>query len=311
MTDAIVFISRDIVLTSIIQRLLGAFQVSCFKDMQHALDLIYHSQPRMLIFDVENTENPDVHMLNDLKSDPVFGQIPLLVILPDTLHRISWETLFADDYLRRRDVEGEILTRVALCLSRSDRIVEINPLTRLPGNITITRQIQHRLDAGDIFALAYADLDYFKPFNDKYGFSRGDEVIRMVGRLILNLVREEQPSGSFVGHVGGDDYVFITLVDIVEAASERILQYHEQIVPTFYDPEDRERGSIISIDRENRERVFPLMSLSIGVAHNRVRSFSHYGEMVEVAAEMKKYSKTKTGSSLSMDRRGPSGLPAR
>jgi diguanylate cyclase (GGDEF)-like protein len=77
--------------------------------------------------------------------------------------------------------------------------MEVNPLTKLPGNISINRQIQARIDGGEVFALAYADLDHFKPFNDYYGFSRGDEVIRITGRLILNIVKNKQPQGGLSG----------------------------------------------------------------------------------------------------------------
>jgi diguanylate cyclase (GGDEF)-like protein len=259
--------------------------------------------PRLLILETGDDSRRTLGIISDLKGDPVFGQIPIIAILPDSFEIPSWDLMPTDDYLRRKDVEAEVALRVALSLARADRIVEINPLTRLPGNITISRQIQQRLDAGELFALAYADLDYFKPFNDKYGFSRGDEVIKMVGRLILNLVREHQPQGSFVGHVGGDDFVFLVGVDMVEAIADNILSNYAQIVPMFYDADDRERGSIVSVDREGKQRSFPLMALSIGIAHNRVRKFVHYGEIVEVASEMKKHAKGKKGNACSIDRR--------
>jgi diguanylate cyclase (GGDEF)-like protein len=192
---------------------------------------------------------------------------------------------------------------VELSLFREQRIVEINPLTRLPGNITITKEIQRRLDAAELFAVAYADIDNFKPFNDKYGFSRGDEVLKMVGRVILNIVKEVQPHGSFVGHVGGDDFVFITEPDNVETAATRINDYFDQLVPTFYDPEDRAIGEIVSVDREGKERRFPLMTNSIGIAHTRNRTFAHYSEITQIAAEMKHFSKSTPGSVYKIDRR--------
>ncbi len=303
MNDAVVVLSRDLVLSSILQRLITGRQVICCKEEQPALDVIFHSLPRLLIVEIEHKESRSISIINDLKSDPIFGQIPIIAILPDTHEIMRWDQLLTDDYLRRSDVERDGALRVELCLARATRVVEINPLTRLPGNITISHQIQQRLDGGEIFALAYADLDYFKPFNDKYGFSRGDEVIKMVGRLVLNLVREQQPQGSFVGHVGGDDFVFISDIDKVEEISNNILLYYSQIVPTFYDADDRGRGSIVSVDREGKQRSFPLMALSIGIAHNRLRQFAHHGEIVEIAAEMKKHAKGKKGNACSIDRR--------
>lgn len=303
MSDSVVIISRDIVLTSILQRLLSSFDVTCFKDIHASLDLIYNHQPQLIVIDIDGVDDPAVGLINDLKSDPVFGRLPVVAIFADDFAGCSWEHLLIDDFVWRSDMERIILLRVQLCLARAERMVEINPLTRLPGNITIARQIKTRIENGDTFALAYADLDYFKPFNDKYGFGRGDEVLKMVGRLILNIVREQQPQGSFVGHIGGDDFVFVMDVGKVEATAMQIIDYYKQIVPTFYDTDDRERGNITSVDREGRHKTFPLMAISIGIAHNRLRSFVHYGEMVEVASEMKKHAKGKKDSSYSIDRR--------
>jgi diguanylate cyclase (GGDEF)-like protein len=303
MTDSVVIISRDIVLSSILQRLLSAFDVTCFKDITASFDLIYNSQPSLVVIEIERQDAPAVRMINDLKSDPVFGRLPIVAIFPDDFSVTSWDKLLVDDFVWRSDMEQKILLQVQLCLARAERMVEINPLTRLPGNITISRQIKTRIDNGETFALAYADLDFFKPFNDKYGFGRGDEVLKMVGRLILNIVREQQPHGSFIGHIGGDDFVFIMDVDLVEATAAQIISYYQQIVPTFYDTDDRSRGAIASVDREGQQKTFPLMSISIGIAHNRLRSFIHYGEMIEVASDMKKHAKGKKGNSYSIDRR--------
>ena len=274
-----------------------------FGDFKSALDFIYNSQPDFLILDLAENDATDIRILNDLKSDPIFGQIPVIALFSEDFDIPSWEHLLADDYLRRSRVESELGKRVELGFFRAERIVEINPLTRLPGNITITRQIQNRIDRGDMFAVGYADIDFFKPFNDKYGFSRGDEVLKMVGRLILNIVKEQQPHGSFVGHVGGDDFILVMEVDAVEEASRRITEYFDKMIITFYDTIDRERGQIASLDREGKERTFPIMTLSIGISHNKYRSFAHYSEISQIAGEMKHCSKSVSGSCFRIDRR--------
>ena len=300
----VLVISHDIVLTDIIGRVL---QKTCnplvFKDLKSALNLIYNSQPDLIIVDLAESNSLDVRLLNDLKGDPIFGQIPAIAIFADDFGIPSWEHLLADDYLRKSSAEGELAKRVELGFFRAERIVEVNPLTRLPGNITITKQIQKRIDSGELFAVAYADIDFFKPFNDKYGFSRGDEVLKMVGRLILNVVKEQQPHGSFVGHVGGDDFIMIMGVDVVEEAARKVADYFDKLVITFYDKEDREKGQIVSVDREGKERSFSFMTISIGISHNKFRKFSHYSQISQVAGEMKHFSKAVSGSCYRMDRR--------
>ena len=214
---------------------------------------------------------------------------------------IRWDDLFVEDYLRRGDLEQDLLSRVFLALSRSERVVEINPLTRLPGNISINRQVEDRLQRGEVFAFAYADLDNFKPFNDKYGFSRGDEVIKITARLILNIVKSKQPRRSFVGHIGGDDFVFIMDAGLIEGACRDIIHAFDQIIPTVYDPEDREKGGVDSVSRQGMAGFFPFLGISIGVTNTAVRSFSHFGELTGAASEMKHFAKKIKGSSYSMD----------
>lgn len=299
----VVIVTKEVVLTGIISRSLkDAYSLVVFTRMEHSLDYIYSSLPDLLIVDISLDDAVTIGIINDLKSDPIFGQVPILAVLADDFAIPKWDYLFIEDYVRRSYIETDVVSKVDLCIKRAERVVEINPLTRLPGNITIIKQIQKRLEAGEIFATAYADLDYFKPFNDKYGFGRGDEVLKMLGRLILNTVKQIQPD-SFVGHIGGDDFIYIMDTDLVESATREVLDNFDRIIPTFYDHEDRANGKIESLDREGVSKTFPLMGISIGIATNKVASYSHYGEVTERASEMKKYAKYTGGSCFRIDKR--------
>lgn len=303
--NSVVLITRDLVLRNRLEKVLAdSFRVLFFSNLQSSLDYIYSSMPDLMVIESNGVNDQRTRsILGDLKSDPIFGQIPMLTICDDDLVAPDWDYLVADDCVRKCSIETEARARVELCLERSARFVEINPLTRLPGNIAILKQIQTRLDSGEIFAVAWADLDDFKPFNDKYGFARGDEVLKMVGRLVLNTVKEEQPYGSFVGHIGGDDFVFIVEHDAARAVSEKIIRNFDDIIPIFYDEEDRAKGYIESADRSGNRRVFPVMTISIGVAHNRLIPFSLSVEITEIASEMKRYAKQTPGSCYKVDRR--------
>jgi diguanylate cyclase (GGDEF)-like protein len=302
--QTIVHITGDQTLAGLVEKHLGeAYKLVFFYQIQSSLDYIYRSLPDLILIDLRPGDPLVALLLSDLKEDPIFGQVPVLAVLADDYPITGWEELKCDDYLRRSLLDTDLAARVGLCILRAERNVEVSPLTRLPGNITIIKQIQSRLDRGDIFALAYADIDYFKPFNDKYGFSRGDEVLKMLGRLILNIVKQRQSQKSFVGHIGGDDFVFIVEPALAEEIAGEIIDNLDQIIPTFYDPEDRERGVIVARDRRGRERTFPLISLSIGVTDNRTNEFTHYGQMAEVASELKQFAKTVQGSCCRFDRR--------
>lgn len=297
-------ITKDAALAGIIDKILmNSYGVICFSNMQSSLDYIYNSTPDMMIIDMVVYNSTTSNILHEMKTDPIFGQMPTIAVFDDNFPIPERDYLIIDDYLRMAYLEAELLARVNLCIHRAERMAEVNPLTRLPGNIAIIKQIQRKLDSGEKFALAHADLDHFKPYNDKYGFSRGDEVLKMLGRLILNTVRAKQPQGSFIGHIGGDDFVFITDIKNAEDVSMEIIDNFNKIVPAFYDSEDRANGYIESIDREGVKKSFPLIGISIGVTYNSGRSFYHYGEIIKVASEMKQYAKTLGGSCFKIDKR--------
>ncbi len=98
MTDSVVIISPDIVLTSILQRLLSAFDVTTFKDITASLDLIYNRQPNLVVIEIDRADAPAVRIINDLKNDPVFGRLPIIAIFGDDYSVDSWSELLVDDF---------------------------------------------------------------------------------------------------------------------------------------------------------------------------------------------------------------------
>jgi diguanylate cyclase (GGDEF)-like protein len=306
----VVVVCKDVVLNNVIERRLkDIYQVVIFNNMPSALDYIYNSIPNLIVMSITDDDPVGRNVLNDLKSDPMFQQLPVLAVLPEEFMITDWARLLVEDYIRRPDIEADFMARVNLSILRSERIVEINPLTRLPGNISINKEIQERIDAKKEFAFGYADLDYFKPFNDRYGFSRGDEVIKMTGRIILGVIKSKQPQGSFIGHVGGDDFVFIIDTPLVAEAATEIIKAFDSLIIGLYDHADLKQGFIKSFDRGGKASQFPVMGISIGITETRNRAFTHYGEITEIAADMKKFAKRFTGSCYRTDQRQSDSKP--
>ena len=150
----IVVVCHDVILQNAVDRSLkNIYQVVSFKGLPQALDYIYNSLPNLIVMDVPEDDPMAVKVLNDLKSDPMFQQLPVLVVLPDAFSDVDWKTMRVEDFIRRREMEADFLTRVNLSVLRSERIVEINPLTSMPGNISISKAIQERIDEKKDFAL--------------------------------------------------------------------------------------------------------------------------------------------------------------
>ena len=180
--------------------------------------------------------------------------------------------------------------------------VQANPLTGLPGNNVIREEIAHRLHNGILFAVGYADVDHFKPFNDHFGFDKGDEVIRLVGRILREAVSEWDAEG-FVGHIGGDDFVFIVRPHGVDGLCRTILARFEKAMEVFYDAKTLEAKSYVAVDRQGHPTRFPLPSLSIAVVTNRERPFQSCAHVASVASEVKHAVKKMPGNAFLVDRR--------
>jgi GGDEF domain-containing protein len=175
-----------------------------------------------------------------------------------------------------------------------------NPLTLLPGNVPIQNHIEALLKAQRPFAAAYCDLDCFKPFNDVYGYKKGDQVIQMLGRI---LVEHADSKLDFIGHIGGDDFIVVFESPDWRDRCERILEVFAYQGPRFYHKEDRRRGGIVTQDRQGNEQFFNLLSLSIGVVQPDLEHCYSHHDIAALAAGAKHQAKLQSGNSLFVDRR--------
>lgn len=176
-----------------------------------------------------------------------------------------------------------------------------SPLTRLPGNVRIQEEIEVRVRRQTHFSLLYVDLDNFKAYNDKYGFLQGDRVIQMTDRLLQDVAIELGGPETFVGHVGGDDFVVIGRLGQGQDLAEAVIARFDEAIPAVYDQIDRDQGFIETPNRRGELQRFPLVGVSIGIATTERRTYSHYAEAVSIATEMKTFTKKTPGSSWAVD----------
>ncbi len=178
---------------------------------------------------------------------------------------------------------GEQLVRVVTEV-RIEAARHANPLTFLPGNIPISEHIARLLAANGDFVACYADLNDFKPYNDLYGYWRGDEMIRLVART---LVSHCDPRRDFVGHVGGDDFVVLFQSDDWLDRCERVLASFNAAALSLFDADARARGGIEAEDRHGVNRFFKFTTLSIGAVPIRPGRFTRAEQVASAAAAAK------------------------
>ena len=248
-------------------------------------------------------DEASIQTCRTLKGEAYSAVIPVVFMAgPGEMHALRAMEAGADELLTSEMSQEEQAIRLQVTLNRADRDVSVHPSTRLPGTPQIERDITERIRSGELFAVCYADLDHFKEFNDRYGYNRGDGVIGMLSRILRDVVKAHAPTG-FIGHIGGDDFIFNVPLELMKVCCEEILEIFDELIPYQYTVEDRERGHFIAQDRRGLVHQIPLMTLSIGVVTNGNRVFTHPGRVSELATEMKSYAKTLTGSVYAVDRR--------
>jgi len=263
--------------------------------------------PDLVITDFMMPKMDGNQVCQELKRDFLLRHLPIIMLSargesPDKVRGLD---AGADDYIVKPFEPTELLARVRMVLRRTAQDLDANPLTRLPGNRSIQRELEARLaqQAERPFAVGYIDLNNFKAFNDYYGFERGDEVIRTTARLLIAAVRAAGTPEDFIGHIGGDDFLVVTTPDRVEALAHGFIAEFDRTIPSLYNEDDRARGSITSTDRQGQMRQFPFVGVAIGAVLSSSQNLTHVGEIAALGADLKHYAKSLGKSVVVKERR--------
>lgn len=181
--------------------------------------------------------------------------------------------------------------------------LDANPLTKLPGNLAIEKELLVRLNETQRFSFCLIDLDNFKAYNDRYSYARGSDLIKWLSELLVNIKKEYGEPEDFLGHIGGDDFVLICSPDRIQTLCSRIIEEFDRGIPAHYDPEDAKKGFIISIDRNDKPAMFGIMTISLAVVNTDRTLVRDPKEISQKVAELKQYAKSFAKSIYIMDRR--------
>ena len=163
----------------------------------------------------------------------------------------------------------------------------LNPLTSLPGNPIIDKVITERLESNKLFSVLYIDLNNFKPYNDSYGYKKGDEVLLFTADLLQKTVDEWGTSEDFLGHIGGDDFLLVTTPEKDKLISENIIKRFDSQARRFYREKDWQNGYVTARDRQGNISKRPLLSIAIAIVSNEHKRFENPLHVSELASELK------------------------
>ena len=271
----------------------------------HMIEVALKNIPAMIIINEDAIDVDVIDLCKRIRNDEDNTITPVIVVSsndnPEHRIRILQESI---EYYIKKPVNENYLYYTVKNIGRLLTINRrISPLTGLPGNVQIHAELKKRLLNKEAFSVLYVDLDNFKAYNDVYGFLKGDEIIKFTADTILASVHNLIEEGSFVGHIGGDDFVAIVPTTNCDKICQDIISHFDAKVLDFFTPEDVKKGYIEVANRRGIIEQFPLTSVSIGVVVADVNRFYNMLEIGEVGAQVKHAAKSVSGSSYSIDRR--------
>jgi len=269
------------------------------------IDIALKNIPSLIVINEDAIDRDVVELCKKIRKDEDNTITPVIVVSSKDQkeHRVKILQESVEYYIKK-PVDEQYLYYTVKNLNRllsSNR--RVSPLTGLPGNVQIHAELKKRILKQEPFSVLYVDLDNFKAYNDVYGFLKGDEIIEFTAETIIKLVNSDELENTFVGHIGGDDFVAIVPGINCEKLCQNIIAHFDVNVKRFFTERDLEKGYIEVANRRGIIEQFPLTSVSIGVVTADIGRFHNILEIGEVGAQVKHAAKSVMGSSYAVDKR--------
>ena len=281
-----------------------AFKFKCVESQR--IDCVLKEIPDLIIINEDHLKDKLDDLCSKIRNDADNTITPIIVISSneDVKHKVEVIKNSVEYFVEKslgKDYLYYIIKNIARLLTVNRTV---SPLTGLPGNVKIQTELKKKISRKDPFTVLYLDLDNFKAYNDVYGFVRGDEIIKLTARVITNNIYNLEESNTFVGHIGGDDFVAILDENVdYEQVCQNILTEFDAEVTSYFTEDDLRKGYLEIQNRKGVMEEFPLTSLSIGVVVAEKERFSNILEIGEVGAQVKHLAKATQGSCYAINRR--------
>ncbi|MFC1645590.1 diguanylate cyclase [Candidatus Omnitrophota bacterium] len=281
------------------------YEVVTSKGASDTLSAIKETSPDLILIDRDLQDRDGLEISKTIKQDFLTAYIPIIILIDR--RQVRRELLEIeqgiDDYIVKPPDPIDLQIRIEMAVRRATHQFFASGLTRLPGNRTIEVVLRRTVQSNKDFSFGYIDIDRFKNFNDRYGYLKGDVVIIQTSQIISRTIKRLGNQSDFVGHVGGDDFVFTTTPDKEEEVALEIIKEFNRLIPYHYSREDRLKGFIESQDRQGNLCKIPLMNISIALINNENTQIDNLVQLSEIASEIKSHLKTIIGSKFLKNRR--------
>lgn len=294
----ILFADDDPAMRQMVSQVFGTagYRIRLAKNGDEALAELRRSEPDIAVLDYRMGVPDGLEVCRSIKTDPRLEHVPVLILTGESEieSRLAGFDAGADDYLAKPFDPRELLARVRAMLLLAQRGLDRNPTSGLPGGEAMYREFERHRRDGKPFCICYLDLDYFKPFSDRFGFAAADRVIRAVGSILIGVTRR----GTFVGHVGGDDFVIFVECPVARdqmlEAQVRLRDALRGILPDGEGNSDTYMG----VDRQGVTREFPITRLTSAIIHVEPGTIGSLFELSETVADAKRAAKRSGGDGI-------------
>ncbi len=289
----------------------AGYQVATARNGKEALERVTVLRPDLVLLDIMMPEMTGYEVCRKMREDYRLNQIPVIMLTAkgDLSERVKGLEDGANDYLVKPYSNEELLLRVRNVLDWNIKQKEANPLTGLPGNTAIERELKRKINLRKPFAFLYIDIDNFKGFNDYYGYQKGDETISFLAAILVKTVEKLGSKEDFIGHVGGDDFVMITNTSKAEFMARYIIDEFDKSALFLLDERDVKRGYMEIKNRQGEIHRIPNMGVTLALVISTDEKIQHFAEINDIASELKQYGKRIKGSVIVKERRQDEGLP--
>ncbi|BHH82561.1 GGDEF domain-containing response regulator [Desulforhopalus sp. 52FAK] len=291
------------------------YDVYFAKSGREGIAILPSVHPDIILLDIMMPGMDGFAVCKEIKKEPLYQETPIVFISAQGADEDETQglELGAIDYITKPFSPAIVRARIKNHLQLRTAMQELkhlyslaldaNPITGLPGNNSITQHIESKVLSGENVCVIYTDIDNFKAYNDKYGFTRGDDVIHFTSEIIQTTVRKSPCPDAFIGHVGGDDFILVIPSEYGYEVPKEIIRRFDKEVTQFYNRQDTDLRYIESKNRQGKAQIFPIMSLSIAGIDLQNKNYTTCLEVNDACAEMKKRAKESPGSTICFDRR--------
>jgi len=281
------------------------YQVYLAADGDEALTRAAEIKPSLVLLDVMMPRMDGYEVCRKMRQDFGLSQIPIIMLSArgDQEDKVAGLEKGANDYLVKPYSNDELLLRVKNVLDWNMQQKEANPLTGLPGNTAIEREIKQRIAKKQPYAFCYIDIDNFKGFNDYYGYQKGDQIIGFLAGILRRTIEKLGANEDFIGHIGGDDFVMIASPIRADIMARYIVDEFDRGSLLLLNDDDVKRGYLEVRDRQGNLKRIPVMAVTMALVMSTDNHVQHFAEINDVASGLKEYGKKITGSVIVRERR--------